>query len=244
VAYPQTTTPNSISQPILLISEASSSPVIDSIYSDSSGGIDLMPAAGGGLTISSTGITDIGGSLTAGSGNYLYLRSGASSSYELIVGNQGSTRNDFIVTNSGDWQNNNGNVIPSFVNGFIQQASGTKVVLAPSIPGAGATLMTGPATSTSGDCVMFTGPMATLADSGAACGPPSGTITLTAATSDSASISGVTASSHCVFSPTNLTATGAAILPYISAVSAGSVTITHAATVGNGATYNIVCTVN
>jgi hypothetical protein len=27
-------------------------------------------------------------------------------------------------------------------------------------------------------------------------------------------------------------------------MSAGSVTITHAATVGNGATYNIVCTVN
>ena len=70
------------------------------------------------------------------------------------------------------------------------------------------------------------------------------TITLTAATSDSASISGVTASSHCVFSPTNSTATGATILPYISAMSAGSVTITHAATVGNGATYNIVCTVN
>jgi hypothetical protein len=32
--------------------------------------------------------------------------------------------------------------------------------------------------------------------------------------------------------------------PEAYAESAGSVTITHAATVGNGATYNIVCTVN
>lgn len=71
--------------------------------------------------------------------------------------------------------------------------------------------------------------------------PVAGMITLTTATSDNAAITGVTTSSICVLSPTNSTATGATILPYISSVSANEVTISHAATVGDGATYNIVC---
>jgi hypothetical protein len=71
-----------------------------------------------------------------------------------------------------------------------------------------------------------------------------GTITLTAATSDIAVVTGATSSSNCVFSATNSTATGATILPYVSLVATNAVTIAHAATVGTGATYNILCTVD
>lgn len=72
-------------------------------------------------------------------------------------------------------------------------------------------------------------------------------ITLTSATSDSIIITvptGWSFSGGCVFSPTNLIATAATILPYISWYGSGSsesVTINHAAAVGNGASYHIVC---
>ena len=68
-----------------------------------------------------------------------------------------------------------------------------------------------------------------------------GTITLTAATSDSLTMQGVTTSSHCTFSPSNATATTATILAYYS-VTTNTFTLTHAATVGNGATYGVMCT--
>jgi hypothetical protein len=68
-----------------------------------------------------------------------------------------------------------------------------------------------------------------------------GAITLTMETSDSLTLQGVTTSSHCTFSPSNSTATTATILPYYS-VTANTFTLTHAATVGNGATYGVMCT--
>ena len=68
----------------------------------------------------------------------------------------------------------------------------------------------------------------------------SGTITLSTATSDSVTIQGVGSSSVCTAFSTNSTAAASTTLPYIG-VSANTVTITHAATVANGATFNIQC---
>jgi hypothetical protein len=73
-----------------------------------------------------------------------------------------------------------------------------------------------------------------------------GGIILTAATSDSTTLTYSSAynAASCVFSPSNSTATTLTILPYLTSTSStGSVTVTinHAATVGTGATYNIVC---
>lgn len=74
--------------------------------------------------------------------------------------------------------------------------------------------------------------------------PVSGGLTLTTATTDTATIAGVTSSSHCVFSPTNATAAAITVLGFISSVSANTVVFSHAATVALGGTINIVCTVN
>jgi hypothetical protein len=71
-----------------------------------------------------------------------------------------------------------------------------------------------------------------------------GTVTFTTATTDSATITGVTSSSNCVFSPTNSTAAAATTIAYISAVSANTVTFTHVGTTASGGTENIACTVN
>ena len=53
--------------------------------------------------------------------------------------------------------------------GYTQINSGTKVPLVPSIPGAGAELVTGPASSTSGDCVKYTDNIGTTGDTGGSC---------------------------------------------------------------------------
>lgn len=71
-----------------------------------------------------------------------------------------------------------------------------------------------------------------------------GTLSLTTATTDSATIAGVTTSSKCTFSPTNSTAAAATVLAFVSSVSANTVVIGHAATVANGGTLNILCSVN
>ena len=71
-----------------------------------------------------------------------------------------------------------------------------------------------------------------------------GTITLSAATADTATVAGAGSTSTCVLFASNSTATGATIVPYVSAVATNAVTVTHAATVGTGATYNILCTVD
>jgi len=72
--------------------------------------------------------------------------------------------------------------------------------------------------------------------------PINGTVTFTAATSDNATINGVTASSHCVFSPTNATAAAATTIAYISSISANTVTFTHVVTTASGGTESIQCT--
>ena len=69
-----------------------------------------------------------------------------------------------------------------------------------------------------------------------------GKITLTAAASDSVTIQGVTPGSYCVAFPTN--AVAASGMPWVSAVAANAVTITHAAKTAAGGTLNILCTVN
>lgn len=74
--------------------------------------------------------------------------------------------------------------------------------------------------------------------------PLIGTLNLTTATSDSATIAGVTSSSHCVFSPTNSTAAASTVAGYVSAVGTNSVTIAHVATSASGGTMNILCSVN
>jgi hypothetical protein len=80
-----------------------------------------------------------------------------------------------------------------------------------------------------------------LAD-GTGCGYVRGNLSLTTATSDTASITGVTTSSACTFSPSNSTAAAATVIAYVSAVTTNSVMITHAATTANGGTLNIICT--
>jgi hypothetical protein len=75
-----------------------------------------------------------------------------------------------------------------------------------------------------------------------------GGIILTTATSDSTTLTYSSAynAASCVFSPTDSTATLLTILPYLTSLATTgsvSVTINHAATVGNGATYNIVCSI-
>jgi hypothetical protein len=134
------------------------------------------------------------------------------------------------IDNSGNFRNGNGTIISAAATNYHGSGAGDVMV------------QTSDGTGTSGYVAVYdvNGGLT----NGTAPLPVSGTISLTVSTSDSASISGVTSSSHCVFSPTNSTATGTTILPYISAMSEGIVTITHVATVGNGATYNIVCTVN
>jgi len=72
--------------------------------------------------------------------------------------------------------------------------------------------------------------------------PINGTVTFTTATSDNATINGVTASSHCVFSPTNATAAAATTIAYISSIGANTVTFTHVVTTASGGTESIQCT--
>lgn len=78
---------------------------------------------------------------------------------------------------------------------------------------------------------------------GASCALLSGSITLTSAPSDNATIPGLTKSSHCVLSATNSIAAAPMTLPYISAVTTNTLTISHAAA-GEGGTFNILCALN
>lgn len=70
-----------------------------------------------------------------------------------------------------------------------------------------------------------------------------GTLTMTAGTSDAATVTGATASSNCLFSPTNATAATNIATTYISSVTTNSVTITHVTGASTG-TLNIHCTIN
>jgi hypothetical protein len=75
-------------------------------------------------------------------------------------------------------------------------------------------------------------------------GVATGAGTYTTGTSDTFTVTGATAYSHCTFSPTNSTAAAAAVLAYISSTSSNSVTISHAASVASGGTVSLVCTAN
>lgn len=68
-----------------------------------------------------------------------------------------------------------------------------------------------------------------------------GSLTYTVATSDTATIPGVTSTSGCVFSPTSTTTDPTA---FVSAVAANAVTITHVATTVSGGTVSLLCTPN
>jgi len=76
-------------------------------------------------------------------------------------------------------------------------------------------------------------------------GPITANITLTAATSDSATMTGITTSSKCSFTATNATAAGiVSTLAGYYTVSSGSFTLHHVATSAAGATYGVLCSVN
>lgn len=69
-----------------------------------------------------------------------------------------------------------------------------------------------------------------------------GSLTTTTATSDAATVTGATASSHCNFSATNASGAANIATTYISTKAANTITLTHATTAGM--TYDIVCTLN
>lgn len=72
-----------------------------------------------------------------------------------------------------------------------------------------------------------------------------GNITLTTATSDAITITGVTTASVCSFDATNSTAAGiTTTLAGFYSVTANTFTLNHAATVAAGATYGVICTVD
>ena len=71
-------------------------------------------------------------------------------------------------------------------------------------------------------------------------GPIVGSLTTTANTTDTVSITGVLATSHVSITPTNATAATIFGGVYVSAKAAGSITITHPATAG--ATFDLIIT--
>ena len=78
-------------------------------------------------------------------------------------------------------------------------------------------------------------------------GPYGGNLTLTTATSDTVTITGVSSTSHCVAFPRNVTAAGLTATTgavYIGTPSTNTVTFNHAATTASGANYDVLCTKN
>lgn len=71
-------------------------------------------------------------------------------------------------------------------------------------------------------------------------GPIVGSLTTTNATSDVVSITGILSTSHVSLQATNSSAAGMAASVYVSAKSAGQITVTHPATAG--ATFDIIIT--
>ena len=71
-----------------------------------------------------------------------------------------------------------------------------------------------------------------------------GSLTFTTATTDVGTVTGATSSSHCTFSPTNVTASADLLADFISTKATNSITITHSATTASGGTVDILCTVN
>lgn len=69
---------------------------------------------------------------------------------------------------------------------------------------------------------------------------PNAALTMTAATSDTATVTGATAGMHCTFSAADPISAAQITTLYISAVGTGTVTITHTAG-ASGGTVNILC---
>lgn len=68
-------------------------------------------------------------------------------------------------------------------------------------------------------------------------------VTLGTGTSDTFSITGISSTSICTSTAANSTAANSAIAAYISSVSTNSITLGHAATIANGAIFNVLCSV-
>jgi hypothetical protein len=68
-----------------------------------------------------------------------------------------------------------------------------------------------------------------------------GSLTVTTATTDAVTITGIAASSSCTFSPTNVGGATDLATIYISTTAANTLTFTHPATTSAGDTYNITC---
>lgn len=101
--------------------------------------------------------------------------------------------------------------------------------------------------ASSGHLPTFTGSFGTIQDSAIPLSNVAylrGNLTLTTATSDSLTLTGVSESSVCSFAPTNSTAANVGtVLGYYS-LSTNVFTLNHAATVASGATYGVLCTAN
>lgn len=75
-------------------------------------------------------------------------------------------------------------------------------------------------------------------------GTVTGTLTMAAGTSDTATVTGATVLSVCSLTPTNSISAASTTAAYISSVAINTVTVTHAATVANGGTMSVVCKAN
>jgi hypothetical protein len=217
-------------------------------------GYGMLVESGAGMQVISSGYW--------GGGIPLELDGGANSTYEGAVVNAGSGDPGVKITSSSVYDldlvlslNNNPAAQVDFVAGGGQ---GT-IVLSGNAP-AGATLFAGSAPQPSNIFVYVTSSPANFIynqlstptiyaagwpdvfPSGNGGVPVSGSLTTTAAASDSVTIYGVTGGSHCSLTPTNASAASGIASSYISGVGTNSVTVSHTGTAGM--TFSIVCTPN
>jgi hypothetical protein len=127
---------------------------------------------------------------------------------------------------------NGGNL---YLQGGLPTGSGTPgnliIKMAPGGGSSGSTVQTGANTFTFGPS-SFSGPNVPIVAS----------LTTTSATSDNVTLTGMTSSGHCQFSPTNASGATNYSTTYVSAKTTNQITITHAATSGMG--FDIACTPN
>jgi hypothetical protein len=217
-------------------------------------GYGMLVESGAGIQVISSGYW--------GGGIPLELDGGANSTYQGAVVNAGSGDPGVKITSTSVYDltlmlslNNNAGAQVDFVAGGGQ---GT-ILLSGNAP-AGATLFAGTTPGPSNIFAYVTSSPSNLIynqlststvyavgwpdvfPSGNGGVPVSGTLTTTAASSDSVTIYGVTASSHCSLTPTNSSAASGIASSYISGVGTNSVTVAHSATAGMA--FNILCTPN
>jgi hypothetical protein len=224
--------------------------------------IECTTATGYGMLVESgAGMQSIASGYWGG-GIPLELDGGANSSYQGAVVNAGSSEPGVKITSTSVYDldltislNNNPGAQVDFVAGGGQ---GT-ILLSGNAP-AGATLFAGTApqpanifayvTSSPANFIynqlstatVYAAGWPDIFPSGDGGVPVSGSLTTSAAASDSVTIYGVTGGSHCSLAPTNASAASGMASSYISGVGTNSVTVTHSATAGM--TFDIVCTPN